>query len=77
MNDPAREKIIARFRDQLDEIRDIFASVDYWNQHVRKAGEPRVNADPDGFLERQEKAIQTLLDEDPGCGPIRFPKPVP
>jgi hypothetical protein len=70
-----RKQIIAHFRRSLADIRETFAITEHWNDNVRKPGEPIVNPDPDGELERLEKAYVDLLENDKGHGPILFKMP--
>jgi len=69
-----RARIIARLRRLRREIEVEFNTCAHWNDYstARKAGCDPIDQDPYGDLRRLAAAIDTLLAEDPGHGPIAY-----
>jgi len=65
-----RAKILRRFKRLRREIQIDLNTADYWNEHVRKSDEEPIDGDPFGEMRRLIAAINDLLANDPGHGPI-------
>lgn len=65
-----RTRIIARFRRLKAEIEQGFIDCEVWNDTVRKPNEAPMNFDPFGEMRRMADAIDEMLANDPGHGPI-------
>lgn len=59
-----RELFVFRMRKLKEEIEQIFTDAEYWNSRVRKAGEPKIDPDPDGELGRMLKSITASLAKE-------------
>lgn len=70
MRDTTRSGILRRFRRLRDEIKQMFVDADSWNDNARKLGDPLIDPDPFGEMRRLADAIDELLANDPGHGPI-------
>ena len=64
MSPRTRDEIIAEARRMVAEIEAIFADAHYWNTRVRKDGEPIIEPDPDGSLERMHKALAAMVSAE-------------
>ncbi len=67
-----RARIIRRFKRLRAEIRQQFIDAESWNDHseARKNGAAPVDPDPFGEMKRLVAALDELLANDPGEGPI-------
>jgi hypothetical protein len=65
-----RRRIIGQFHRLRAEIDQIFVDCAYWNDNVRKPTEEPINPDPFGELRRLVTALDELLANDTGHGPI-------
>jgi len=68
--DPARASLIRRLKRLRREVQLDINTIEYWNAHVRKPGEGPLDVDPGGDMRRLVAAIDDLLANDPGHGPI-------
>lgn len=65
-----RDRILNRFRAVRQEVEQIFTDAAAWNEYVREPDEPEIDPDPFGDLRRLGAALDELLANDPGIGPI-------
>lgn len=65
-----RRRLIARAVRLRAEIQQTFTDAASWNDNVRKPDEEPINPDPFGEMRRLLAAIDTMLENDPGHGPI-------
>jgi hypothetical protein len=72
MSDPERERILNNARKLRAHIEQIFVDAASWNEHstARKNGADAINPDPFGEMRRLADAIDKMLAEDPGHGPL-------
>lgn len=70
MSDPERRRILRRLKKLRREIEIDFNTAAYWNEHVRKSDEEPIDPDPFGEMRRLADAIDKLLANDKGEGPI-------
>jgi hypothetical protein len=70
MSEPERARIIGRARRLRAEIEQIFTDVASWNDNARHPDDALVDPDPFGELRRLATAIDDMLANDPGRGPI-------
>ena len=68
--DGERKRILGRFRRLRRNIELDMNTAAYWNEHVRKPDEEPIDPDPFGEMRRMMAAIDELLADDPGYGPI-------
>jgi hypothetical protein len=65
-----RQRIIRRLKKLRHDIKLDLNTAASWNENVRKPDEESIDADPFGELGRLAAAIDELLANDPGHGPI-------
>ena len=68
--DTQRAGIIARARRLRVEIEQNFTDGASWNENARKPGEAPIDPDPHGEMRRLANALDEMLANDTGEGPI-------
>ena len=68
--DDDRKRILERFRRLRRDIELDMNTAASWNENARKPGDEPIDADPFGEMRRLMAAIDELLANDPGHGPI-------
>ena len=65
-----RASLISRARTLRAGIQQIFTDAESWNDNARRPDEEPVDPDPFGEMRRLLAAIDEMLANDPGHGPI-------
>lgn len=59
-----REEILADAIRLRDKAQQLLNHADHWNVHVRKARQPKINADPHGELRKIITDVNALLAQE-------------
>lgn len=65
-----RRRILRKYKRLRAEVQQIFTDAESWNEFARKPDEEPIDPDPFGELKRLLSAIDELLANDKGIGPI-------